>query len=81
MEIKKGIYRHFKGQFYELLNWARHSETEELFVIYQALYGEKGIWIRPAEMFFDMVERDGVLQSRFSYLGDRDDFNDNQPGR
>jgi peptidylprolyl isomerase len=77
MEYKKGIYRHFKGQLYDLQNLARHSETEELFVVYQALYGEKGIWVRPAEMFFDMVERDGILQSRFTYLADRADFSDN----
>jgi hypothetical protein len=73
MEVKPGIYRHFKGQLYEVLGPARHSETEELYVVYRALYGAEDIWIRPAAMFFGIVERDGIVQPRFTYLGERAD--------
>jgi peptidylprolyl isomerase len=80
MDFRKGIYRHFKGQFYEVLDLARHSETEELFVVYRPLYGEGGTWIRPAEMFFDFVKREGKTQPRFTYIADRCDFSgDNNP--
>ncbi|MEG2191858.1 MAG: DUF1653 domain-containing protein, partial [Oscillospiraceae bacterium] len=59
MEMKTGIYRHFKGNEYELLYIAKHSETLEDMVVYKALYGEGGIWVRPAEMFFEEITRDG----------------------
>jgi hypothetical protein len=82
MEFKKGIYRHFKGQYYEVLDLARHSETEELYVVYRALYGERSTWIRPADMFFDRVEREGIQQPRFRYIADQADFSgDDDPGR
>ena len=58
-ELKPGVYRHFKGKDYRLLYVARHSETEEEMVVYQALYGERGIWVRPAAMWNETVERDG----------------------
>jgi len=69
-EIKKGKYRHFKGNLYELIDTARHSETQEVHVVYQALYGDHGLWIRPLTMFDETIERDGVEIKRFQYIGD-----------
>lgn len=66
-DIKPGIYRHFKGHQYEVLFLARHSETEEWMVVYRALYGERGLWVRPASMWLETVERDGVVQHRFTF--------------
>ena len=63
--LKKGIYRHFKGNLYQLLEIAKHSETMEEFVVYKALYGEQGIWIRPLKMFEETIERDGIQPKRF----------------
>lgn len=68
-ELKPGVYRHFKGKDYRLLYVARHSETEEEMVVYQALYGERGIWVRPAAMWNETVERDGSRVRRFTYVG------------
>lgn len=65
-----GKYRHFKGNEYQLLYTARHSETLEDMVVYQALYGEGGIWVRPAAMWNETVERDGQCYPRFTYLGE-----------
>lgn len=67
-EIRKGKYRHFKGGLYEVLGTARHSETEEEMVVYRALYGEGGLWVRPAAMWNETVERDGQIYQRFTYL-------------
>ena len=64
-EIRPGRYRHFKGNEYEVLGMARHSETEEEMVVYRALYGERGLWVRPAAMWCETVERDGRVQPRF----------------
>lgn len=69
-ELKPGKYRHFKGNEYRLLSVAKHSETLELMVVYQALYGEQGIWVRPAEMWSEPVERDGYSGPRFAYMGE-----------
>ena len=69
MEIKKGRYRHFKGMEYEVLGMAKHSETLEDMVVYRALYGEGGLWVRPASMFFETVEREGKTFARFIYIG------------
>lgn len=69
-DIKPGRYRHFKGNEYRVLYLARHSETLEPMVVYQALYGERGIWVRPAGMWNETVERDGQRYRRFTYLGD-----------
>ncbi|GKS62913.1 hypothetical protein YTPLAS72_02170 [Nitrospira sp.] len=66
MIVSPGIYRHHKGQDYEVLGIARHSETEEEFVVYQALYGEKGLWIRPVAMFTESIDKGGVSIPRFS---------------
>jgi len=69
-EIKLGCYRHFKGNEYLVLHIAKHSETQEPMVVYQALYGERGIWVRPASMWNEVVERDGVSIKRFEYIGE-----------
>ncbi len=66
MELKSGLYRHFKGNLYRLLYVAKHSETLEEMVVYQALYGEQGIWVRPSAMWNERVERDGYSGPRFS---------------
>ncbi len=68
-EIKKGRYRHFKGMEYEVTDIAVHSETEEEFVVYKALYGDGKTWIRPIEMWNETVEKDGKLYKRFTYIG------------
>ena len=67
-EIVPGIYRHFKGNEYEVLFTAKNSETEELMVVYRALYGERGLWVRPAAMWNETVERDGKSFRRFTFV-------------
>ncbi len=68
-EIKIGKkYRHFKGNDYLVLHVAKHSETLEDIVVYQALYGERGIWVRPLEMFLDQKEVNGKLINRFEEI-------------
>lgn len=69
MELKPGKYRHFKGNEYELIGEARHSETEEPMVVYRALYGDGGLWVRPKEMWTERVQRDGYDGPRFRYVG------------
>lgn len=69
-DLKPGRYRHFKGNEYRLLFVATHSETREPMVVYQALYGEKSLWVRTAAMWTERVERDGYSGPRFRYLGD-----------
>ena len=59
-------YRHFKGNVYRVLHIARHSETLEEMVVYQAMYGERGVWVRPKSMFEEVIERDGKSFRRFS---------------
>ena len=68
MELKIGKYRHFKGKEYELLGIATHSETMESMVVYRALYGEQGLWVRPASMWTEIVERDGYHGLRFQFI-------------
>ena len=63
-------YRHFKGNEYLVLHLAKHSETEEELVVYQALYGKKGIWVRPLSMFTEQVEVNGEMVSRFKEIED-----------
>ena len=70
MDFQPGRYRHFKGKEYELLFIARHSETLEEMVVYRALYGERGIWVRPASMWNETVERDGKTYQRFTKIDD-----------
>ena len=69
-EIKIGRYRHFKGNEYEVLYLAKHSESLEDMVVYRALYGAHGVWVRPARMWNEIVERDGKTYKRFTYIGD-----------
>lgn len=64
-ELKPGRYRHFKGNEYEVLGVATHSETLEPMVVYRALYGEGGLWVRPLSMWTEQVERDGYKGPRF----------------
>ena len=68
--LRPGRYRHFKGGEYELLFTATHSETMEPMVVYRALYGERGVWVRPAAMWEETVERGGRSMPRFTYIGD-----------
>lgn len=69
MEIQPGKYRHFKGNLYEVIGVARHSETREEMVVYRALYGQYGLWVRPAAMWTETVDRDGYYGPRFQYIG------------
>jgi len=68
MKLKKGLYRHYKGNIYEVMMTARHSETEEWMVVYKVLYGDEGYWIRPYRMFVEKVEVDGKMVDRFEKL-------------
>lgn len=70
MKIIPGKYQHFKGNHYQVLHVAKHSETEEEFVVYQPLYGDKDIWIRPLSMFCEQIERDGKTFYRFQKVED-----------
>lgn len=70
MELKPGKYRHFKGKEYRVLGIASHSETLEPMVVYQALYGEGGLWVRPAAMWNETVDRDDYHGPRFIYIGE-----------
>lgn len=70
--IRRGHWRHFKGNEYRVLGVARHSETEEEMVVYQAMYGDNDIWVRPAAMWTELVERDGVRVPRFTFVGEAD---------
>jgi cyclomaltodextrinase len=67
--LAQGRYRHFKGGEYEVLGIARDSESMRELVVYRALYGERGLWVRPLEMFTEIVERDGRRMPRFQYVG------------
>lgn len=70
MELKLGKYRHFKGGEYELLGIATHSETLEPMVVYRALYGEGGLWVRPVAMWTETVQKENYSGPRFQYIGD-----------
>ena len=72
-EIRLGRYRHFKGNEYEVIGIARHSETLEPLVVYKALYGEGCLWVRPASMWNERVERDGKTIPRFTFLKENDE--------
>ena len=65
MTVTPGRYRHYKGNFYEVIGTARHSETDELLVVYRPLYGERGLWVRPLEMFAELVIVEGRMVPRF----------------
>ena len=68
-DVPVGKYRHFKGNEYEVLAVAKHSETLEEMVVSRALYGDGGVWVRPAAMWNEMVTREGKTFPRFTYLG------------
>ncbi len=68
--IKPGRYRHFKGNEYDVLGVAKDSETLQAMVVYRALYGEHGLWVRPLAMFTEVIERDGQKIQRFNYVGE-----------
>ena len=68
--VKCGRYRHFKGNEYRVLGTAKHSETQEELVVYQALYGTLELWVRPAEMWHETVEREDYRGPRFVYIGE-----------
>ena len=68
-KVKLGRYRHFKGNEYEVIAIAKHSETLEEMVIYRALYQDGGYWVRPVNMFLETVVRAGKEQKRFEYIG------------
>ena len=70
-ELKPGIYRHFKGNLYELVDIAKHSETLEPMVVYRALYGEGGLWVRPAHMWSEQVDRDDYHGPRFGFVEEK----------
>jgi len=70
MELRPGKYRHFKGNEYLLIGVASHSETMEPMVVYKALYGDGGLWVRPASMWDEWVERDDYRGPRFIYVGE-----------
>ena len=70
MELKPGKYRHFKGHEYLLIGVASHSETLEPMVVYRALYGEGGLWVRPAAMWTERVEKENYQGPRFQYIGE-----------
>ncbi len=63
--VEPGVYRHFKGASYEVIGTARHSETEDEYVIYRALHGDGGLWVRPAAMWHERVDRDDYSGPRF----------------
>ena len=67
-EIKLGKYRHFKGGEYEVIGFAKHSETGEEMVVYRALYGKGELWVRPACMWSERVEKNGETFLRFTYI-------------
>ena len=69
-EPRPGLYRHYKGNDYRVVGLARHSETLEELVIYEALYGERGMWVRPRAMFVETVEVGGACVPRFAYVGE-----------
>lgn len=68
-ELPLGRYRHYKGKDYEVFALCRHSETEEVLVFYRPLYGDRGWWVRPYDMFTGTLEVDGVVRKRFEYVG------------
>jgi len=67
-EVQLGKYRHFKGNLYELIEIAHHSESQEPVAVYRALYGDHGLWVRPLEMFLETIERDGAEIQRFQHI-------------
>lgn len=78
-KVKLGKYKHYKGNFYEVIGVARHSETLEELVVYRALYdvpeyGRNSLWVRPKKMFMEMVNKDGKEVPRFEFVGEKDNM-------
>ena len=69
MKLKKGIYKHYRGNLYKVFMTVQHSETEEWMVVYKALYGEEGMWVRPYDMFMEKIVIAGKEVERFAYIG------------
>ena len=67
--MKTGIYQHYKGSKYNVIDTVRHSETEELMVLYRTMYGDENLWVRPYTMFFEDVTVDSKQVPRFKYIG------------
>jgi len=72
MTLEKGIYKHYKGNLYEVIDVARHSETQESLVVYKTLYGDFSTWVRPLDMFQETVDRDGEQVARFEFVESSD---------
>ncbi|ROS00312.1 uncharacterized protein DUF1653 [Sinobacterium caligoides] len=70
--VKTGLYKHYKGAFYQVEGVAKHSETEEALVVYRPTYGDQGLWVRPLSMFVETVQVAGEWQPRFAYVGDEE---------
>jgi hypothetical protein len=68
--VQPGRYRHYKGKEYTVLGVARHSEIQEELVVYRQEYGDRGMWVRPKQMFLETVEVNGLAMPRFRYVGD-----------
>ena len=71
--MQTGIYEHYKGNQYKVIDTARHSETDELLVLYRPMYGDESLWVRPFAMFFEKVTVNDILVPRFKYIGDIDE--------
>ncbi|GLQ30786.1 DUF1653 domain-containing protein [Litoribrevibacter albus] len=69
-KVEPGLYQHYKGPQYRVFGTAQHSETEEWLVVYQALYGEQGFWVRPLDMFTETITINGETKPRFQKIGD-----------
>ncbi|MGS2723606.1 DUF1653 domain-containing protein [Porticoccus sp. GXU_MW_L64] len=67
-QLKPGLYRHYKGNDYQVIGVARHSETEEPLVVYRPCYGDRDLWVRPLAMFTEIIERDGETIPRFTFV-------------
>lgn len=72
MSLAKGIYKHYKGNLYEVVDVARHSETEQEHVVYRTLYGDFSLWVRPLELFIEDVQVDGEQRPRFAFVESSD---------
>ncbi|MDG2501737.1 MAG: DUF1653 domain-containing protein [Porticoccaceae bacterium] len=72
MSLAKGIYQHYKGNLYQVVDIARHSETEEEHVVYRTLYGDYSLWVRPLDMFTEDVQVDGEQRPRFAFVESSD---------
>jgi hypothetical protein len=67
--MRTGIYEHYKGNRYKVIDTVRHSENDELLVLYRTMYGDENLWVRPFSMFFENVQVDGVEVPRFKFIG------------